>query len=117
MRVRAAVPEYEVDRLAFLQSHYEGSMLVDRDLVFLVFPDAAAPGGWGLAWGQNPADSRSMSVVTESVDAAPHAVTGTAVRRVLDGAVEYWIPVTDERPPSFRAWLRLTARPWNKPPG
>lgn len=117
VRVRAAVPEYEVDRLAFLQSHYEGSTLVDRDLVFLVFPDPQAPGGWGLAWGMNPADSRSMKVVTQSVAAAPGAVTNRAVRRVADGAVEYWIPVTDDRPPSFRAWLRLTARPWNKPHG
>lgn len=113
LRLRAAVPDYEVKGRFWQRTHYEGSTLVDQDLVFLAFPDPTLPGGWNLAWGTNPADSRSMRVIREAVDTEPEAVGDIAVRWARGDRLEFWIPVVDDRPPGFRAWLRLVARPWN----
>jgi hypothetical protein len=51
LRLRVAVPDYEVEGSFWRHNHYEGSALFDRDLVFLAYEDAGLPGGWGLALG------------------------------------------------------------------
>jgi hypothetical protein len=51
LRLRVAVPDYEVEGSFWRRNHYEGSALFDRELVFLAYEDPGLPGGWGLAWG------------------------------------------------------------------
>jgi pimeloyl-ACP methyl ester carboxylesterase len=115
LRVRVAVPEYEVDGSSWRRYHYEGSALLDQDLCFLAFEDPNLVGGWGLAWGPNVADSTNskLQIVTETITAEPEQVTASAFRRNLPDAVEFWIPITEAGPPAFGAWLRLKARRWN----
>jgi hypothetical protein len=119
LRLRVAVPDYEVEGSFWRRNHYEGSSLFDQDLVFLAFEDAAIPGGWGLAWGPNAADAsnRRLKIIADTIDAEPVGVDGGGFRRDLPDAVEFWIPAVESGPPAFGAWLRLTARKWNVPMG
>jgi hypothetical protein len=116
LRLRVAVPDYEVEGSFWRRNHYEGSALLDRDLVFLGYEDPTVPGVWGLAWGPNAADATNsqLRIITDTVTAEPTTVTALACRRNLPpDAVEFWIPVTEAGPPAFSAWLRLTVRAWN----
>ena len=122
LRLRVAVPEYEMDGRFWQRTHYEGSALLDTDLAFLAFP-ADVRGGWGLAWGRNAADGTSSQLryVMENIpdgielNEPPGAVDGIAYRRLVppDGE-EFWLPIKEELPPRFRAWLRIRARQWNR---
>jgi hypothetical protein len=117
LRLRVAVPDYQVEGSFWRRRHYEGSALLDKDLVFLAYEDPELFGGWGLAWGRNAADSTNsgLKLITDTTEAEPGSVGASACRRNLpnDLAVEFWIPVTEAGPPAFSAWLRLTARRWN----
>jgi hypothetical protein len=123
LRLRVAVPDYEVDGSFWRKNHYEGSALFDRDLVFLAFNETGQPRDWGLAWGDNAADATNsrLQIITETTEAEPQGVPGPGApgaggyRRNPDGSVEFWIPLREEGPPAFHAWLRLTARVWNAP--
>ena len=128
LRLRVAVPDYEVDGSFWRINHYEGSALFDRDLVFLAFPDPGVPGGWGLAWGDNAADptNNRLQIIKEPTEAEPDSVPRISTigrtlpgaggyRRNLPDSVEFWIPLREDGPPAFHAWLRLTARIWNAP--
>lgn len=114
LRLRVAVPNYELAGRLWGTNHYEGSALLDRDIVFLAFP-AETPGGWSLAWGPNLADGTNagLSVITDALpdDAVPEA--GIGYVRALDGALEFWVPLHEPGPPVFSAWIRLVARRWN----
>jgi pimeloyl-ACP methyl ester carboxylesterase len=127
LRLRVSVPDYEVDGsfLLWRRHHYEGSALFDRDLVFLAFPDPGVPGGWGLAWGDNAADTTNsrLRIIQDSIGDEPQDVPDPRLdpappgaggyRRNPGGSVEFWIPLREEGPPAFHAWLRLTASRWN----
>jgi pimeloyl-ACP methyl ester carboxylesterase len=115
LRLRVAVPEYEVEGNSWRHHHYEGSALLDQDLCFLAFEDPTLVGGWGLAWGPNVADPTNsrLQIVNDTITTEPEQVTESACRRDLPDAVEFWIPVIESGPPAFSAWLRLTARRWN----
>jgi hypothetical protein len=110
MRLRIAVPDYEVNGQLWRINHYEGSALYDQDLVFLAFEDG--PGNWGVAWGVNRPDSGSddLEVVRAPAADATAEDGETAFRRVQDGALQFWLPIQNRASPTFRAWLRLTAR-------
>jgi hypothetical protein len=111
LRLRVAVPDYEVNGRLWRANHYEGSSLLDQDLVFLVFEEGE--GNWGLAWGTNRPDSSSedLEIVQLPADDAEAENGATAFRRVANGTLQFWLPVQNLGPPTFRAWLRLTARP------
>jgi hypothetical protein len=111
MRLRIAVPDYEVNGQLWRINHYEGSALYDQDLVFLAFEDG--PGNWGVAWGVNRPDSGSddLEVVRAPAADATAEDGETAFRRVQDGALQFWLPdPSNHVADAFRAWLRLTAR-------
>ena len=111
LRLRVAVPDYEVNGRLWRVNHYEGSSLLDQDLVFLAFEEGE--GNWGLAWGINRPDSSSddLEIVQWPADDAVAESGETAFRRVANGALQFWLPIQNLGPPTFRAWLRLTARP------
>ena len=128
LRLRAAVPDCEVNDIFINKNHFEGSAMLDQDLVFLAFKDATLKGGWGLAWGPNtPGDvnlNERLQVITQQTDSMPDAVNDVARVRTPLGTVECWIPLQSAlgsagpngQPavPSFQAWIRLTARSWNQ---
>src|SRR5262249_29157320 len=94
LRLRVAVPDYEVEGSFWRSHHYEGSALFDRDLVFLAYEDSGLPGGWGLAWGPNPADTSNtgMEIISKTIDSEPATGETSACRRNLPDAAEFWIP-------------------------
>jgi hypothetical protein len=111
LRLRVAVPDYEVNGRLWRVNHYEGSSLLDQDLVFLAFDEGE--GSWGLAWGLNRPDSSSddLEIVQPPAEDATAENGATAFRRIKNGALQFWLPIQNLGPPTFRAWLRLTARP------
>lgn len=116
-RLRVAVPDYQLDGTFWNKTHYEGSALLDKDLVFLAFQDG---GGWNLAWGPNTANgtNEQLRIVTRTTANEPGklgAATEAWRRQLDDGAIEFWLPLMSEQLPAFEAWLRLTARRWNAP--
>jgi hypothetical protein len=104
-RLRVAVPDYEVEGSFWRRHHYEGSALLDQDLVFLAYEDTELPGGWGLAWGPNAADATNsrLRIIINTIMGKPGPVTGSAFRRNLPKAIEFWIPVAEAGPPAFSA--------------
>jgi hypothetical protein len=113
-RLRVAVPEYEIDGRIWDKNHYEGSALLDKDIVILV---AGADDGWTMAWGPNSANGTNaqLRLVSETI-AAPPGDVGDATRAFrlqTPDALEFWLPLKSEQAPRFEAWLRLTARRWN----
>ena len=116
-RLRIAVPEYTVDGLLWSKDLYEGSALLDRDLAFLAYKDAA---GWQLAWGDNVVGNGHLAKVPLAT--APDDDTakkdGTPFRRdFADRRLEFVLPLSEYRPnkkdgdpPIVRVWLRLVAR-------
>jgi hypothetical protein len=115
-RLRVAVPDYQLDGSFWNKRHYEGSALLDKDLVFLAFVDAQH--GWGLAWGPNSVDgtNQHLHIVGDAIADPPRPLTSRTQAwrgQLNDGAIEFWLPLASDQPPDFEAWLRLTARTWN----
>lgn len=110
LRLRVAVPDYEVNGRPWRVNHYEGSSLLDQDFVFLAFEEEE--GNWGLAWGVNRPDSSSddLEVVQSPAEDARAEDGATAFRRKKNGTLQFWLPIQNIGQPIFRAWLRLTAR-------
>ncbi len=111
MRLRVAVPDYEVNGRLWRVDHYEGSALLDKDYVFLAFQEE--DGRWGLAWGPNRPDSggADIKIIDPPEDDATAEQRGIAFSRVIPGkALQFWVPIENDGAPEFRAWLRLTAR-------
>jgi pimeloyl-ACP methyl ester carboxylesterase len=109
LRTRITVPDYEVEGLLWREDYYEGSSLLDRDLVFLAYEDA---NGWQLAWGPNSGGTEHLErVATTNDDAETARKTGKAFRLLIPGpAIEFWLPMQENGPPRITVWLRLTAR-------
>ena len=109
LRLRVPVPDYEVDGQLWTADRYEGSCLLDQDLVFLAFEEVS---GWQLAWGPNRADcsNSALDIVRDSPDDASAERGSTAFRRLATGSVQFWIPIQNEGVPTFQAWMRVTAQ-------
>ena len=74
LRLRVAVPDYEVDGFLWRDDHFEGSSLLDRDLVFLAHQDVDRE--WQLAWGTNSGGTEHLKIVRLPADDAT-ALKGT----------------------------------------
>lgn len=107
LRTRIAVPDYEVEGILWRKDHYEGSSLLDRDLVFLAWADAA---GWQMAWGPNSGDTRNLEVVLPTADEASALANRVAFRRQSGRDVEFMLPLHEAGPPEIVVWLKLAAR-------
>ncbi len=109
IRLRVGVPDYEVDGIVATDNHFEGSALVDQDIVLLA---AVEMNAWTVAWGPNRGDgtNAALAIVRPPADRAT-AEDGSAAFRVDNAeSIEFWLPVEETRPPRFKAWLKLTAR-------
>ncbi len=109
IHLRVGVPDYEVDGMIASRDHFEGSSLLDRDIVVLAAVDMHA---WTVAWGPNRGDGSNagLSIIRGPADRAAAEDGSTAFRVSNADSIEFWLPVEEIRPPRFKAWLKLTAR-------
>lgn len=107
LRIRISVPDYEVGGVLWRKNHYEGSALLDRDMVFLAYKNEK---GWQLAWGPNTGSTEELKVVQASVDENLARKEGVAFRRRVENAIEFLLPIHEKGPPEVMVWLRLVAQ-------
>ena len=94
------VPDYEVNRVLWLDRHYEGGYVYRELIIVEATPDAKADGGWRLAYGYQSETPNLASIPMEGVK--------------LPGGqgMSYEIKVQRDQRPGINATLRLEARPW-----
>jgi hypothetical protein len=94
------VPDYEVDRVLWLDRHYEGGYIYRELIVVEATPDPKIKGGWRITYGFQK----------DNPNAAPNPIDTTS----LPGAdgIQFQIPIVQEKRPGIRATLRLEARSW-----
>lgn len=109
MSVKINVPNYEVRRVLWLDEHFEGAAIFNKDLVLTVAPPAVPGGTWGVkyAWADAPL-----------VDASHELAPSKAVADALELAVPLDSTIrTDgqelERSPGIRGALRFVVSQWN----
>ena len=94
------VPDYEVDRVLWLDRHYEGGYIYRELIVVEATPDPKIKGGWRITYGFQK----------DTPNAAPNPVETTSLPDA-DG-IQFQIPIVQEKRPGIRATLRLEARSW-----
>ena len=100
--LKVLVPDYEVDGLLFLKSHYEGGFIYRELILVEAIPDASAPGGWRIKYGYQ--------------DINPGKPGLSAATRALGGnqrGIAFDIPIEQKTRPGLRGKLRIEARPWS----
>lgn len=94
------VPDYEVDRVLWLDRHYEGGYIYRELILVEATPDPKADSGWRIAYGYQ----------SQTPNAAPEEVAAT---KLPDGTgIQFAIKVVQTKRPGIDATLRLEARPW-----
>lgn len=94
------VPDYEIDRVLWLDRHYEGGAIYRELIVIEATPDPKADAGWKISYGfqsKTPNDA-SLPITTN--------------RLPNDEGFFFEIPVVQPQRPGITANLRLEARPW-----
>jgi hypothetical protein len=94
------VPDYEVDRVLWLDRHYEGGYIYRELIVVEATPDPKIKGGWRITYGFQK----------DTPNAAPNPIETTSLPDA-DG-IQFQIPIVQEKRPGIRATLRLEARSW-----
>lgn len=94
------VPDYEIDRVLWLDDHFEGGVLFQDTLVVEMFPPAAPAGNWQVqcAWQSRPNDV-SRLVVTAA--------------EVAEGGWELPVPFARDHAPGIVGTLRFVVSEWN----
>lgn len=96
------VPDYQVNRVLWLDRHFEGGYIYRELILIEATPDAEALGGWRINYGLQAR--------------TPNKATTRAETRALEGepGLVFEIPVERDRRPGITARLRIEARPWNE---
>lgn len=100
--LRILVPDYEVAGVLFLKRHYEGSYILQKQILVEAFRDPASPVGWSLKYGRQEDNPGKPGIVANS--------------KVLDGGtgISFEIPIEQKVRPGVTGSLRIEARPWNE---
>jgi hypothetical protein len=95
------VPDYEVDRILWLNRHYEGGYIYRELILIEAIPDRDALGGWRINYGYQ---SKTPNIAPERLE----------TNRLPEGdnGIQFQIPVRQDKRPGIKATLRLEARPW-----
>src|SRR4029453_14838120 len=94
------VPDYEIDRVLWLDRHYEGGYIYRELILVEATPDPKAESGWRFTYGYQ----------TQTPNSAPEPITTTDLPEG-DG-LQFHIPVVQEKRPGIKASLRIEARSW-----
>ncbi len=108
--LRVLVPEYEVDRRIFADTHYEGGYIY-RDRLYVVAQPGSTQPGDASKWTIRAGFESDHSSPTEEDLPEVQNVTLT-----LDGGLTFTVPVATKPGlnPRIDAELRVTTRPWNR---
>jgi hypothetical protein len=94
------VPDYTIDRVLWLEKHYEGGYIYRELILVEATPDPKSEIGWRITYGfqketpnlaQNPVETKTLSG---------------------EDGIQFQIPVKQTTRPGIDAVLRLEARPW-----
>jgi hypothetical protein len=94
------VPDYEIDRVLWLDRHYEGGYIYRELILVEATPDPKAESGWRFTYGYQ----------TRTPNSAPEPTTTTTLPE--SEGIQFHIPVVQEKRPGIKASLRIEARPW-----
>ena len=109
MSVKVNVPNYEVKRVLWLDEHFEGSAIFNKDLVLTVAPPAASGGTWEVkyAWADSSmVDATHMLKPSEQFAGAQELAVPMDSTIRIDGKEV-------ERSPGLKATLRFVVSEWN----
>lgn len=94
------VPDYEVNRVLWLDRHYEGGYIYRELILVEATPDPKAQNGWQITYGYQ---SKTPNTAAEPVNTT----------RLPEGeGIQFQIDVAQPNPPGIKATLRLEARRW-----
>ena len=94
------VPDYEINRVLWLDKHYEGGYIYRELILVEATPDPKAQHGWRITCGYQ---SQTPNEAPELLETS-HLPDG--------GGLQFQIAVAQEKRPGIKAMLRLEARPW-----
>jgi hypothetical protein len=94
------VPVYEIDRVLWLDRHYEGGYIYRELILIEASPDPKAETGWHITYGYQ----------SKTPNAAPETLATKNLPE--EDGIQFQIPVVQEKRPGIKATLRLEARPW-----
>ncbi|WP_236175670.1 PGAP1-like alpha/beta domain-containing protein [Pseudomonas pseudonitroreducens] len=97
--LRILVPDYEVDGVLFLKRHYEGSYILQKQILVEAVRDPASPVGWSLKYGFQENNPGKPGIAANS--------------KVIAGGIGFDIPIEQKVRPGVTGTLRIEARPWN----
>jgi hypothetical protein len=119
--LKVLVPDYQVDRLLFMNRHYEGGYILRQLILVEAFPDEAALGGWRIKYGyqeENPgkpgldAPTRPLGTEAGATGGEGDAKAETGGAGVARG-LAFDIPIEQNTRPGLKGRLRIEARPWS----
>lgn len=99
--LRILVPDYEVDGALFLKRHYEGSYILQRQILVEAFRDPNSSIGWSLKYGFQETNPGKPGINANS----KQLVGGTGM--------SFDIPIEQKVRPGVTGTLRIEARPWS----
>jgi hypothetical protein len=109
MTVKVIVPNYEVKRVLWLDEHFEGAAIFNKDLVLTVAPPTPSGGEWEVkyAWADaSMVDATHMLKPSEQVEGAQELAIPLDSTIRTDGQEM-------ERSPGIRGSLRFVVSEWN----
>jgi len=109
MSLKVKVPNYEVRHVLWLDEHFEGAAIFNKDLVLTVAPPASTGGAWEVkyAWADATlVDASAMLHASETVAGAQELAVPVDSTVRLDGQEV-------ERNPGIKAALRFVVSGWN----
>ncbi|UUY07339.1 hypothetical protein LRS11_16120 [Pseudomonas sp. J452] len=99
--LRIMVPDYEVDGALFLKRHYEGSYILQRQILVEAFRDPNSPIGWSLKYG------------FQETNPGKPGITANSKLLVGGTGMSFDIPIEQKVRPGVTGTLRIEARPWS----
>jgi len=94
------VPDYEIDRMLWINEHYEGGYLFRNAIILELVPPEEEAGRWKVkyAW-----QDKGSSIADTNIDA----------KSIRGGKVEVSIPFDSETTPGIKGKLRFVVSAWN----
>lgn len=99
MDLKVLVPDYKVDRLLFMDRHYEGGFILRTLLLVEAVPDPNSAGGWKIKYGYQEKNPGKPGITA-------------ATEQLGENGLMFKIPIEQKTRPGFTGSLRIEMHPW-----